>query len=140
MTDKILTEAFDKLKAIEESDDPFCIGATKEDEVTEAYTEVVEADNDAWQDGQKTSLQHDEAPDARAEDKTYSFEDDNGNNYVLEIQTERGGKERGFVEVNGITVATFDVGGAGSMSARIQKPDEVMNMLAAAMQKANGSY
>ena len=42
MTDKILTEAFDKLKAIEESDDPFCIGATKEDEVTEAYTEVVD--------------------------------------------------------------------------------------------------
>lgn len=43
MSDKILTEAFDKLKAIEESDDPFCIGATKEEGVAGAYTEVDEA-------------------------------------------------------------------------------------------------
>ena len=37
MSDKILTEAFDKLKAIEESDDPFCLDETAE--------EVVEEDN-----------------------------------------------------------------------------------------------
>jgi len=38
MADKILLEAFDKLKAIEESDDPFCIGATGDEPVNE-YTE-----------------------------------------------------------------------------------------------------
>ena len=35
MSDKILTEAFDKLKAIEESDDPFCIGDVNEEVVDE---------------------------------------------------------------------------------------------------------
>lgn len=42
MSDKILTEAFDKLKAIEESEDPFCIGETGDKEFTETYTTVEE--------------------------------------------------------------------------------------------------
>lgn len=48
MADKILTEAFDKLKAIEESDDPFCIGA-EADEVVETYTEVKEESNTMYE-------------------------------------------------------------------------------------------
>jgi len=48
MSDKILNEAFDKMKAIEESDDPFCIGAEAE-EVVETYTELEEAPDNLGQ-------------------------------------------------------------------------------------------
>lgn len=44
MVDKILTEAVDRLKAIEESDDPFCIGATG-DTPTPGYTEINEVED-----------------------------------------------------------------------------------------------
>jgi len=43
MGDKILTEAFDKIKAIEESNDPFCVGA-EGDAPANGYTEVKEDD------------------------------------------------------------------------------------------------
>lgn len=43
MSDKILTEAFDKMKAIEESEDPFCIGA-KGDQAVNEFVEVTEDD------------------------------------------------------------------------------------------------
>jgi len=49
MSDKILTEAFDKLKAIEESEDPFCIGAKGDDEA-QTYTEVTDEVTEVTED------------------------------------------------------------------------------------------
>ena len=133
MSDKILTEAFDKLKAIEESEDPFCIGATGDTE-NAGYTAVNEAEPET--DGDFEHGKRPERESDRVEPTVFQIETDSGDDYVIEIQQD-GGKERAFVEANGITVATFTVGGAGSMDAQIQKPDEVMNMLAAAMQQAS---
>jgi len=150
--DKILTEAFDKLKAIEESEDPFCIGA-KEETVTEMYSEVNEIEDDPssgfahdsneesleqHKDNYNKGLKYDEAPDARVEPKVYQIDTNHGDNYAIHFSTD-GGKERAFVEVNGITVATYDVGGAGAMNARIQDPAEVLNALTHALHAANGS-
>lgn len=74
-----------------------------------------------------------ESVDDWAQPTRYEFHDDqNGDEYLLEFQ-DQGGEEVGYVEVNGQAAAMFTVGGAGSMGAKIQKPDEVMNMIAALM-------
>jgi len=121
--DKILTEAFDKLKAIEESDDPFCIGA-KEEEVVEAYTEVGEAEEQL----EEEQLEEGHFAD---EDKAYEVEDDNGNHYGLYFQGAGRGDPQAFIEANGISVAHFAVGGAGPMDVSIQKPELLLDALVA---------
>ena len=94
--DKILTEAYDKIKAIEESDNPFCIG-----ELSENEEDVVEEEQLDEEHGDADDEMHYDY----GEDKSYSFEDDSGHNYLLQIQRQPGGAEEGFVEVNGVTVA-----------------------------------
>jgi len=137
MTDKILTEAFDKLKAIEESEDPFCIGA-KDEPVVEAYTEVEEAEHPA--DAFGISRDNDEPAPERGyeEPKVYQIDTNHGDNYAVHFQDD-GDAEHAFVEVNGITVATYVVGGAGAMDARIKDPAAVLDALTHALHAANGS-
>ena len=154
MADKILTEAFDKLKAIEESDDPFCIGA-KADNKTNGYTELDEADFDADMksgypgdnDDDEESLEqykdnynkgYEEEPNARAEDRFFEMEDESGHNYRVSFQTDSG-KDRAFIEVDGNTIATYTVGGAGAMDAYIKDPATVLDMLTAAMKAPDGT-
>ena len=110
MADKILLEAFDKLKAIEESDDPFCIGATGDTDNTTGYTAVEESVTD-W-----------------AQPKSYETEDDNGHHYAVHFQDE-GGLEQAIIEIDGITVAHYSVGGAGSQNAQIKDADKVLDAL-----------
>lgn len=100
MNPTLLREAFDRLKEIEESDDPFCIGADSND----------------------GDLAEDETTPDWAEPTRHEVEDDDGNTYTLEYISERG-KELGFIEVNGISTANFEVGGAGPHSVEISKPD-----------------
>jgi len=123
--DKILTEAFDKLKAIEESEDPFCIGELSENEEDvaeeeEIVEEVVEEDEE--------QLDEEHFAD---EDKSYEVEDDSGNHYGLYFQGAARGDPQAFVEANGISVAHFAVGGAGPMDVRIQKPQLLLDALVA---------
>lgn len=141
MTDKILTEAYDKLKAIEESEDPFCIGA-KDEGITETYTEVTEEWDDFEQSdvddiGNNAEIEQ-EQKRGYEEPKVYQIDTNHGDNYAIHFQSD-GGKERAFVEVNGNTVATYDVGGAGAMNERILDPAEVLNALTHALHAANGS-
>lgn len=141
--DKILTEAFDKLKAIEESDDPFCIGAKKEGR-NETYTEVKEDDYEdpmAGRGSDEYSRNDGEEPNARVEPKTYEITTDSGEHYAIYFEHfgDSKGEITAFIEANGITVANFTVGGAGAMNARIQKPDELMNIVAEALKAANGT-
>ena len=133
-------EAFDKLKAIEESDDPFCIGAKKESR-NDTYTRVEEDDNDDPMVGRSDG----ESPDdlGWSEPEVFEIGTDSGDHYAIHFQD--GGSDklnnretRAFIEANGITIATYKVGGAGAMDAQIQKADEVLNMLTEAMRAANG--
>ena len=123
MSDKILTEAFDKMKAIEESDDPFCIGATGDSEFAEAYTPVEE---EAIEEA--ASVDWDQPNE-------YEMTDDSGQHYAVHFQ--QGHKEDiAIIEVNGITVAHYEVGGAGPMNANIKNPEAVLEALTAALMKA----
>ena len=148
--DKILTEAFDKLKAIEESDDPFCIGElTENEEDSETYKSMgqvsqnypshkgKEVDYDMDDPHTKHEEELEEGVEDWAEPKTYEIGTDSGNHYAIHFQDEAD-KVVAFIEADGITVANFTVGGAGSMNARIQKPDELMNIVAEALKAANG--
>ena len=105
------------MKGIEESDDPFCIGATGDD-VAEAYTAVDEGGPVDW--------------DQPAE---YEMTDDSGQHYAVHFQ--QGHKaDIGIVEVNCVTVAHYEVGGAGPMNANIKNPEAVLEALTAAIMKA----
>jgi len=114
MTDKILTEAFDKMKEIEESDDPFCIGATGDTDNTTGYTAVEETVEEAVEDW--------------AQPTSYEVTDDNGQHFSLHYQ-DANGQEQGIIEVNGVTVAHFIVGGAGAHSVKIINDDAVVSAL-----------
>ena len=136
--DKILMEAFDKLKAIEESDDPFCIGA-KDEGITETYTEFDEAEDDTqWMPSQTKG----ESPKAKddlgwSEPTHYEMGTDSGDHYELEFQADGPGVERAFIVANGITIATYKVGGSGAMNAVIKDPEAVLDMLTEAIIAAN---
>lgn len=121
--DKILTEAFDKLKAIEESEDPFCIGELTENEEDEE--EIVEEEI-----VDEAEEQLDESPHAD-EDKSYEVEDHSGNHYGVYFQGEGRGDPHVFIEANGITVAHFAVGGAGPMNAKVLKPEALLDAIVA---------
>ena len=147
MTDKILTEAYNRLKAIEESDDPFCIGELSEN-VEEDEDVIEEADGDFPSDDEERETSNDmhgtdpagEEPNARAEDRFFEMEDESGNNYRVSFSADGpNSPDRAFIEVNGITVATYTVGGAGAMNATIKDPEEVLNMLTSAIKAADGT-
>jgi hypothetical protein len=146
MSDKILKEAFDKLKAIEESEDPFCIGV--KDDVVEAYTEVAEDDFDAEQksgypgdnDDDESLEQHKDNYNKGFIDEpmSYDIETDTGDNYSIEFQ-KSGTQTRAFVEANGITIAAFTMDSNNVTRSNIVRPDALLDMLTAAMKAADGS-
>ena len=146
MADKILMEAFDKLKAIEESDDPFCIGELSENEedIAETYTEVKEDDYDDPMAGRSDEYtKRGEEPNAKddlewSQPTHYEMGTDSGDHYEVEFQNAGGGEERAFIVANGITIATYKVGGAGAMNAVIKDPEAVLDMLTEALKTANG--
>lgn len=122
--DKILTEAFDKLKAIEESEDPFCIGELTENEEDEDE-EIVE-DEEVVEDEEQLDEAH-----FADEDKAYEVVDGSGNHYGIYFQGAQRGDSQAFIEANGISVAHFAVGGAGPMDVSIQKPELLLDALVA---------
>ena len=102
MSDKILKESLDRIKEIEESDDPFCLNN--------------ESVND-W-----------------ATPTEYDYEDDSGHHYSLTYQDD-GGKEVGYLEVDGVTAAYWEVGGAGPLGGKVVKPELVLLAIESIMTK-----
>ena len=147
MSDKILTESLAAIRAIEESDDPFCIGATGDTDHEQGYKPINEESDEKVcshcgeaggmiytpKDGNHCTLcaksedkkEVEESVDDWAQPKEYEYEDNSGHLYAITYQDDNGA-EVGILEVNGVTAAHWKVGGAGPTDGQIVKPELVL--------------